>query len=59
MHSRKEYSMSNNTFTINLTEKGLFSGLYNTIWMHDESLDYEILNYEEKLENKYKKKNSC
>lgn len=56
MHSRKEYSMSNNTFTVNLTEKGLFSGLYNTIWMHDESLDYEILNYEEKLENKYKKK---
>lgn len=48
--------MSNNTFTVNLTEKGLFSGLYNTIWMHDESLDYEILNYEEKLENKYKKK---
>ena len=45
MHSRKEYSMSNNTFTVNLTEKGLFSGLYNTIWMHDESLDYENLNY--------------
>lgn len=46
----------NNTFTVNLTEKGLFSGLYNTIWLHDESLDYEILSYEEKLENKYKKK---
>lgn len=45
-----------NTFTVNLTEKGLFSGLYNSIWLHDESLDYEILSYEEKLENKYKKK---
>ena len=48
--------MSNNTFTVNLTQKGLFSGLYNSIWLHDESLEYEILTYEEKLENKYKKK---
>lgn len=45
-----------NTFTVNLTQEGLFSGLYNSIWLHDESLDYEILSYEEKLENKYKKK---
>ena len=45
-----------NTFTVNLTQKGLFSGLYNSIWLHDESLEYEILTYEEKLENKYKKK---
>lgn len=45
-----------NTFNVNLTQKGLFSGLYNSIWLHDESLEYEILTYEEKLENKYKKK---
>ena len=46
----------NNTFTVNLTEKGLFSGLYNTIWLNDESLTYEISKYQEKLTNKYKKK---
>lgn len=44
-----------NTFTINLTQKGLFSGLYNTIWLHDESLEYELFDYQEKLENKYHK----
>lgn len=44
-----------NTFTVNLTEKGLFSGLYNSIWLHDESLDYELFEYQEKLENKYQK----
>lgn len=44
-----------NTFTVNLTEKGLFSGLYNTIWLHDESLEYELFEYQEKLENKYHK----
>lgn len=46
----------NKTFTVNLTEKGLFSGLYNTIWLNDESLAYEISEYQEKLTNKYKKK---
>ena len=56
MHSRKDKLMSkNNTFTVNLTKKGLFSGLYNSIWLHDESLEYELFEYQEKLENKYDK----
>ena len=29
---------NNNEFLVNITEIGLFSGLYNTIWLHDESL---------------------
>lgn len=26
-------------FIVDLTEKGLFSGLYNSIWLHDETLN--------------------
>lgn len=30
------------TFTIDLTNKGLFSGLYETIWLNNDALDAEI-----------------
>lgn len=30
------------TFTIDLTNKGLFSGLYETIWLNNDALDSEI-----------------
>lgn len=30
------------TFTIDLTNKGLFSGLYETVWLNNDALDSEI-----------------
>lgn len=30
------------TFTIDLTNKGLFSGLYESIWLYNEALDAEV-----------------
>lgn len=46
--------MSNNKdFIVDLTEKGLFSGLYNTIWLHDLTLNDELDEIAEKLSNRY------
>lgn len=30
------------TFTIDLTNKGLFSGLYETVWLNNDALDAEV-----------------
>ncbi len=30
------------TFTVDLTDKGLFSGLYESIWLYNEALDAEV-----------------
>ena len=46
---------NNKEFIINLTNEGLFSGLYNTIWLHDESLKDMIFEYQDELEEKYGK----
>lgn len=46
---------NNKEFIVNLTEEGLFSGLYNTIWLHDESLQDLIFEYQDELEEKYGK----
>lgn len=54
MHFKKESFMpKTNTFTVNLTEKGLFSGLYNTIWLHDETLSEYSEEIAEKLKERY------
>ena len=45
--------MSNKDFIVNLTEKGLFSGLYNTIWLHDLTLNDELDEIAEYLKNRY------
>lgn len=45
----------NNEFLINITEIGLFSGLYFTIWLHDESLQDLLFEYQDELEQKYGK----
>ena len=48
--------MSNNKeFTVDLTEQGLFSGLYNTIWLHDETLNDYLEEIAEKLKERYKR----
>lgn len=46
---------NNNEFLVNITEIGLFSGLYNTIWLHDESLQDLLFEYQDELEEKYGK----
>ena len=46
---------NNKEFIVNLTEEGLFSGLYNTIWLHEESLQDMIFEYQDELEEKYGK----
>ena len=46
---------NNKEFIVNLTEEDLFSGLYNTIWLHDESLQDLIFEYQDELEEKYGK----
>lgn len=46
---------NNKEFIVNLTEEGLFSGLYNTIWLHDESLQDMIFEYQDEIEEKYGK----
>lgn len=46
---------NNKEFIVNLTEEGLFSGLYNTIWLHDESLQDLLFEYQDQLEEKYGK----
>ena len=46
--------MSNNKeFTVDLTNQGLFSGLYNTIWLHDGTLDDYLEEIAEKLKERY------
>lgn len=46
--------MSNNKeFTVDLTEQDLFSGLYNTIWLHDETLNDYLEELAEKLKERY------
>ena len=40
---------NNKEFIVNLTEEDLFSGLYNTIWLHDESLQDIIFEYQGQL----------
>lgn len=47
--------INNKEFIVNLTEEGLFSGLYNTIWLHDESLQDMIFEYQDEIEEKYGK----
>ena len=48
--------MSNNTeFTVDLTNEGLFSGLYNSIWLHDETLNDELEEIAEELKKRYKR----
>ena len=46
---------NNNEFLVNLTELELFSGLYNTIWLHDQSLQDLLFEYQDELEEKYSK----
>lgn len=46
--------MSNNKeFIVDLTEQGLFSGLYNSIWLHDETLNDYLEEIAEKLKERY------
>ena len=45
--------MSNKDFIVDLTEKGLFSGLYNTIWLHDETLNEYLKELAEDLKKRY------
>ena len=45
--------MSNKDFIVDLTEKGLFSGLYNTIWLHDETLNEYLEELAEDLKKRY------
>ena len=45
--------MSNKDFIVDLTETRLFSGLYNSIWMNDETLDFESDELSEKLSKRY------
>ena len=47
--------INNKEFIVNLTEECLFSGLYHTIWLHDESLQDMIFEYQDELEEKYGK----
>ena len=42
-------------FTVDLTKEGLFSGLYNTIWLHDETLNDELEELAEELKKRYKR----
>ena len=54
--SRKDLSMPNNKdFIVDLTEQGLFSGLYNSIWLHDETLNDYLKEIAEKLKERYKR----
>ena len=45
----------NKDFIVDLTETGLFSGLYNTIWLHDETLNDYLEEIAEKLKERYKR----
>ena len=45
----------NNEFIVNLTETGLFSGLYNSIWLNDRTLNDELDEMAEKLKKRYKR----
>ena len=47
---------NNNKFLIDLTEKELFSGLYNTIWLNDYTLSDESDELSEKLSERYNRK---
>lgn len=40
-------------FIVDLTETGLFSGLYNSIWLHDETLNDYLDEIAEKLSKRY------
>lgn len=40
-------------FIVDLTETGLFSGLYNTIWLHDLTLNDELDKITEYLKKRY------
>ena len=40
-------------FIVDLTETGLFSGLYNSIWLHDETLNKYLKEIAEKLKERY------
>lgn len=44
---------NNNEFTVDLTKEGLFSGLYNSIWLHDETLNGELEELAEDLRKRY------
>lgn len=46
---------NNNEFTVDLTKEGLFSGLYNSIWLHDETLNDELEEIAEELKKRYKR----
>ena len=48
--------MSNkNEFTVDLTNEGLFSGLYNSIWLHDETLNDKLEELAKELKKRYKR----
>ena len=47
---------NNNEFLVDLTEKELFSGLYNTIWLNDNTLSDESDELSEKLSERYNRK---
>lgn len=48
--------MSNSKeFIVDLTNEGLFSGLYNSIWLHDETLNDELEELAEELKKRYKR----
>ena len=47
--------INNKNFIINLTELGLFSGLYNSIWMNDLTLCDELDELAEELKQSYNK----
>lgn len=42
-------------FTVDLTNEGLFSGLYNSIWLHDETLNDELEELAEELKKRYER----
>lgn len=46
---------NNNELTVDLTKEGLFSGLYNSIWLHDETLNGELEELAEELKERYKR----
>ena len=45
--------MPSKDFIVDLTDTGLFSGLYNTIWLHDLTLNDELDEIAEKLSKRY------
>lgn len=45
--------INNKTFILDSTKKGLFSGTYNTIWIHDDSSQNIIFENQKEIEKIY------